>query len=61
MLALKQIVGAPMVKRQALAAVSSVRRMATLGEELKGSPSKVCMYVCMYVCVYLLMYVCMNG
>ena len=40
MLALKRLASAPAAQRQALGALSSVRRMGTLGEELKGAPSK---------------------
>lgn len=40
MLALKRLASAPTAQRQALGALSSVRRMGTLGEELKGAPSK---------------------
>lgn len=40
MLALKRLASAPAAQRQALGALSSVRRMGTLGEELKSVPSK---------------------
>ncbi|KAM3577503.1 hypothetical protein VYU27_000666 [Nannochloropsis oceanica] len=40
MLALKRLASASAAQRRALGAVSSVRRMGTLGEELKGAPSK---------------------
>ena len=40
MLALKRLAAAPAAQRQALGALSSVRCMGTLGEELKGAPSK---------------------
>lgn len=41
MLALKRLASAPVAPRQALSAMSSsVRRMGTLGEELKGTPTK---------------------
>jgi hypothetical protein len=46
MLALRRVAGSVGRRTLAAPAAPAVRCMGTIGEELKGAPSKVCVYAC---------------